>query len=55
MGSLGRWEFYLMCFPWEEEGNQCVKEKLVVMCEKVLFMEKMCANKKAGKEIVCSK
>jgi hypothetical protein len=30
----------------ETEENECVKEKLVFMCEKLLFMEKMCANKK---------
>ncbi len=55
MGSLGRREFYLVCFPWEEEENQYVREKLVVMCEELLFMEKMCANKRAGKEVVCNK
>jgi hypothetical protein len=29
---------YLLFFSWEEE-NECVKGDLVVMCEKMLFME----------------
>jgi hypothetical protein len=28
-----------------KEENECVREKLVLMCEKMLFIEKMCANK----------
>ncbi len=48
-------ELYIMCFLWEEEENECVREELVVMCEEMLFMKKMCANKRTWKEIVCSK
>jgi hypothetical protein len=44
-----------MCFPWEEEENECVREELVVMCEEMLFIEKMCANKRTWKEVVCNK
>ncbi len=44
-----------MFFPWEEEENECVKGKLVIMCEEVSFMKKMCVNKRAWKEVVCSK
>jgi hypothetical protein len=29
----------------EKEENECVRKILVLMCEKVLFMENMCANK----------
>jgi hypothetical protein len=29
----------------EKEEIECVRKKLVFMCGKVLFMEKMCANK----------
>jgi hypothetical protein len=36
-----------VCFFWKkEEENECEREELVLMCEKVLFMEKtMCVNK----------
>jgi hypothetical protein len=34
----------------EKEENECVKEKLVFMCEKK-FMEKMCANKEHGRKL----
>jgi hypothetical protein len=37
------------------EENECVKGELVVMCEEVLFIEKMCANKRTWKEVVCNK
>jgi hypothetical protein len=30
----------------EKEKNECVRKRLVLMCGKVLFMEKMCANKR---------
>ncbi len=29
----------------EKEENENVRKKLVLMCGKVLFIEKMCANK----------
>jgi hypothetical protein len=45
MGSL-RKEWYGVCFfRKKNEENECVREKLVFMCEKVLFMERMCAIK----------
>jgi hypothetical protein len=44
-----------MFFPWEEEENECVKGQLVIMCEKVSFMKKMCANRITWKEVVCNK
>jgi hypothetical protein len=38
-------------FFWEEkEEDECVRENLVLMCEKWLFMEKMCANKEHGRK-----
>jgi hypothetical protein len=30
--------FCMLCFPSEKEENECVKGKLVVVCENVLFM-----------------
>jgi hypothetical protein len=41
-GSWEVWgikEFYVMFFPWGKEENECVRRKLVIMCE-VSFMEK---------------
>jgi len=32
-------------FGKEKEENECVRKKLILMCGKVLFMGKMCANK----------
>jgi hypothetical protein len=31
-------------FPGKREENECVRKKLVLMCERMLFMKKMCAN-----------
>ncbi len=31
----------------KKEENKCVKEELVLMCEKVLFMKKMCVQTKS--------
>jgi hypothetical protein len=31
---------YLVFFSWEEEENECVRGELIVVCEKMLFMEK---------------
>jgi hypothetical protein len=40
MESLGEKNFLVSCvFSWEEEENECVKGKLVVVCEKMLCME----------------
>ncbi len=35
----------------KKEENESVKEKLVLMCEKMLFMKNMCANKEHGKKL----
>jgi hypothetical protein len=48
---LGEKKKYFVCFLWEEEENECVKKDIVVMCEEVLLMEKMCANKKHGRKL----
>jgi len=32
-----------------KEENECVKERLVLMCGKVLFMKNMCARNKHGR------
>ncbi len=51
------WEAYqkksgILCvFLGEKEDNECVREELVLMCEKMLFMKKMCANKKHGRKL----
>jgi hypothetical protein len=50
-GRLTKKEWDLVYFREEKEENECVKEKLVLMCEKVLFMEKMCANKERGRKL----
>jgi hypothetical protein len=51
MGGLPREEWYLVFFPGRNEENECVKEEIVLMCEKVLFMGKMCANKEHGRKL----
>ncbi len=33
----------------EKEEKECVKKRLVLMCGKVLFMKKMCARNKHGR------
>ncbi len=51
------WEAYqrrsgILCVFWgKKEENECVREELVLMCEKVLFMEKMCANKEHRRKL----
>ncbi len=48
-GSLPR-ERGVSCVKGKgKEENECVRERLVLMCEKVLFMEKMCVKNKHGK------
>jgi hypothetical protein len=45
MENVGGKKIYRV-FSLEEEENECVRENLVVMCEKVLFMEvKVCKQK----------
>jgi hypothetical protein len=37
-----------VCFVWKkEEENECEREELLLMCEKVLFMEKKCVQTKS--------
>ncbi len=38
-------EKYLLFWGKEKEENESVRNILVLMCEKVLFMKKMCSNK----------
>jgi hypothetical protein len=43
-------------FVRKKEENECGREKIVLMCEKMLFMEKKIVFKqRAWKEIVCGK
>jgi hypothetical protein len=44
-GGLPKGEGSILCFGKENEENECVRKRLILMCEKVLFMGKMCANK----------
>jgi hypothetical protein len=49
--KLTKQEEFVCFFPKKEE-NECGKEKLVLMCEKVLFMKKkLCANKEHGRKL----
>ncbi len=52
MGSLQK-EGMISCvfFSGKKEENDCVRRKLVFMCERMLFMKKMCANKEHGKKL----
>ncbi len=47
MGSLGEKNFFILCFSWEKEDNECVRGKLVIMCEEVLFMENNVCKQKS--------
>jgi hypothetical protein len=38
-------------FLGKKKEKECVREKLILMCEKILFMKKMCANKKHGRKL----
>jgi hypothetical protein len=46
MGSLGEKFFFILCFSWEKEDNECVRGKLVIMCEELLFMEENVCKQK---------
>ncbi len=35
----------------KKEVNECVREELILMCEKMLFMRKICANKEHGRKL----
>jgi hypothetical protein len=52
MGSLPKEEWYFVCFfRGKKEKNECMRETFVCMCEKMLFMEKMCAKKEHGRKL----
>jgi hypothetical protein len=52
MGGLPRGEWYLVCFfRVKKQENECVRKKLILMCKRMLFMEKMRANKKHGRKL----
>jgi hypothetical protein len=44
-------EEYLVFWGKEKEENESVRKRLILMCGKVLFMEKMCANKEHGRKL----
>ncbi len=47
--KLTKGERSILCWRRGKEKNECVRKRLVLMCEKVLFMEKMCARNKHGR------
>jgi hypothetical protein len=47
--KLTKGERNILCGGRGKEENECVRKRLVLMCGKVLFMEKMCARNKHGK------
>ncbi len=51
-GSLRKGEGNILRFEKEKEENECVRKKLILMCGKVLFMGKMCANKSMERSCV---
>jgi len=54
MGSLRGRSFFYLVFSLEEEENECVIGELVVMCEKMLFMEKnVCKQENMEGSCVC--
>ncbi len=41
-----------VCFFRKKEENECEREELFLMCEKMLFMEKnLCTNKEHGRKL----
>jgi hypothetical protein len=51
-GGLPKGEGSILRFGKEKEENDCVKKRLILMCVKVLFMGKMCANKSMERSCV---
>jgi hypothetical protein len=47
LGKLGGTKVLSYVFFWEKEENEFVKEELVVMCEKMLFIEKNVCKQKS--------
>ncbi len=46
----------MFVFWKKEEENECEREELVFLCEKMLFMgKKIVCKQRAWKEVVCSK
>jgi hypothetical protein len=53
MGSLVKGIFFYLVFSLKKEKNKCVKGKLVIICEQMLFMEAMvCKQKIMGRNCV---
>jgi len=50
MESVGEKNFYLV-FSLEEEKIECVRGKLIVMCEEMLFMETNACKKEHGRNL----
>jgi hypothetical protein len=44
---------FILCFYLEKVNNECVKGTLVVMYEKVLFVEKKCVQTKEHGRKLC--
>jgi len=51
-GGLPNGKGSILRFGKEKEENECVKKRLILMCGKVLFMGKMCANKNMERSCV---
>jgi hypothetical protein len=51
-GGLAKGEGNILHFKNKKEENECVKKRLILMCGKVLFMGKMCANKSMERSCV---
>jgi hypothetical protein len=49
---LTKEEEFVCFFFKKKEENECGREELVLMCEKMLFMKKnLCANKEHGRKL----
>jgi hypothetical protein len=46
MESLSEKSFLYLVFFWEKEENECVRKELIIMREKMLFMEKNVCKQK---------
>ncbi len=51
-GGLPKGKGSILRFGKEKEENECVRKKLILMCEKVLFMGKMCTKKRMERSCV---
>jgi hypothetical protein len=50
-GGLPKVEGSILCFGKEKEEKECVRNRLILMCGKVLFMGKTCVNKSMEKKL----